>query len=368
MDTSQNQAGNAFPSGTEITPDWILANHRQQQEVNAQILAALANLQSIKLSPPAPKATDQPLVDNRTREVQFERKHKLGKVQPYDGSDRSLFPQFRTKLEMKLEIDGPIIGSAYDQLWFAFGCLEGAAAARLHPWMVVTKDTASFTKDGFFAQLESAFGDPRLVEKAVEELHRTRQGKTEFRTFLAQFEQKLLEARGFGWEDVVKKGLLRRALSREMMDRMVVVEESSSYDGYCAQLRGVADRLEEVNRTAWHRPRTNLRGPHTSLSADSMDWQTGPVASSRRRTTGERKEKPLLVSKEEVNKRREMNLCLKCGSPGHYARECRTGWKSSLQATKVARTAKNQGLSAAVPRPPIVEVDSGTDSEESGKE
>ena len=33
------------------------------------------------------------------------------------------------------------------------------------------------------------------------------------------------------------------------------------------------------------------------------------------------------VSQEEVQKRRENNQCIKCGGGGHYARECKIGWR-----------------------------------------
>ena len=103
------------------------------------------------------------------------------------------------------------------------------------------KGTMTFTVDEFFNQMDTAFGDPRKIDKAVGQLSRIRQGSDSFRVFLSEFDRVLLEARGWGWDDIVKKGLLRKALSRKLLDQMILVEESVSYDGYCTQLRGVSD-------------------------------------------------------------------------------------------------------------------------------
>ena len=37
---------------------------------------------------------------------------------------------------------------------------------------------------------------------------------------------------------------------------------------------------------------------------------------------------PHYVSKEEIDKRRANNQCIKCGREGHRAAVCRTGWKA----------------------------------------
>jgi hypothetical protein len=172
-------------------------------------------------------------------------RHVLPLKQKFDDSDRLLYPQFRAKLEAKLRVDGRAIGGPFEQIWFGFSSLDGSAATRMLPWMEVYKDSIQFTPDEFFKQMDIAFGDPRRVDKAVGQLSRIRQGSDPFRVFLSEFDRTLLEARGWAWDDIVKKGLLRKALSRKLLDRMVSVEESETYEGYCTQLRGVSDRLEE---------------------------------------------------------------------------------------------------------------------------
>jgi len=163
-------------------------------------------------------------------------RHILPLKQKYNDTERSLFPQFRAKLEAKLQVDGRAIGGTFEQVWFGFSSLDGSAASRILPWMEFYKGTTTFTVDEFFNQMDTAFGDPRKIDKAVGQLSRIRQGSDSFRVFLSEFDRVLLEARGWGWDDIVKKGLLRKALSRKLLDQMISVEESVSYDGYCTQL------------------------------------------------------------------------------------------------------------------------------------
>jgi hypothetical protein len=66
--------------------------------------------------------------------VESRRPHpKLPDPEPYDGTKRSLYPQFRSKLRAKLQVDALLIGNDYDQMWYAFSRLSGEAAAQILP-------------------------------------------------------------------------------------------------------------------------------------------------------------------------------------------------------------------------------------------
>jgi hypothetical protein len=89
----------------------------------------------------------------------------------YDHSKPALFPAFDIQLDTKLHIDGPVISSEVEQVWFGFSCLKGIASACIHPWVKAYQDDMSqFTKVNFFKQMRRAFTDPEAQNKALQKL------------------------------------------------------------------------------------------------------------------------------------------------------------------------------------------------------
>ena len=70
-----------------------------------------------------------------------------------------------------------------------------------------------------------------------------RQPSRNFREFLQDLEQTLLEAQGWTRADSVKKGYIRAALNRELYDRLVSQNEPYNYEDFVTQLRVTSDKL-----------------------------------------------------------------------------------------------------------------------------
>lgn len=68
------------------------------------------------------------------------------------------------------------------------------------------------TLDLLFEEKRFAFKDAQLQEKALAHLNTLRQGRWDFREFLGEFEQLLLEAGGHKWEDNVKRGCIEAGI------------------------------------------------------------------------------------------------------------------------------------------------------------
>lgn len=60
---------------------------------------------------------------------------KIGGIELYDNTDRSLYPRFISKLRAKLNINKDATGEAYVCIWYAFSRLTGPAVAQVLPWM-----------------------------------------------------------------------------------------------------------------------------------------------------------------------------------------------------------------------------------------
>lgn len=263
---------------------------------------------------------------------------KPGHSQPhpekFSGSDLSLYPQFRSILEAKLQIDAKAIGNEAERVWYGFGRLTDTASRRIHPWIEFAKNTENFTVDGFLNRLDKAFGDTDKITKAINKLNIIRQGNRDFRDFLQDFEQTVLEAQGWGWEDPIKKGYLRTALNRELSDRLVSQDEPDSYDDFVSQLRKTSDKMEVMK--SWNeRKHRNRYLPQQTLqtlkdeNGDPMDWeptQTVSVAAAQRnlrvQLPNSESNRAIWVSHEEIGRRVAAGLCLRCGRRGHRIRDC----------------------------------------------
>jgi hypothetical protein len=263
-------------------------------------------------------------------------RHSLPHPQEFTNKDKlenSQYPQFRSLLEAKLRIDAKAIGSEEERVWYGFGCLSGEAAGRIHPWMQYAQRTLEFTVNGLLDQMDQAFADPQKQAKALEKINRIRQGNQDFRTFLQDFEQTLLEAQGWGWADEVKKGYLKAGLNRDLCDRLVTQVEPDGYCEFTAQLRMISDKLQQIK--AWDNRQNRSRGGNSYVprvtnqsTGDPMDWEstkattvaaTGHTLSGRRRQ-GQRRAK--WVSHEEIGQRITNGSCIRCGNDSHMIRDC----------------------------------------------
>jgi hypothetical protein len=294
----------------EINSEWIYETYRQQQQTNAAILEAFRELRSQSHTPLSAQGRTEPEIVVPEVLVSTSRpKHSLPQPE-YTHEDPSLYPQFRGLLAQKLRVDALACGdSEYDRVWYGFACLKGVASSRIFPWIdYAQKVGASLTIQGFLEQLDTAFSDPQKTQKAITKINQIRQGRRNFREFLHEFEQTLLEAGGWGWDDVIRKGYLKASINYKLKTLLVSQAEPPTYTAYVDLLRLTSDNLEAIERSSW-------RSRSPSAQTQPMDWQ--PTNAAR---TG------IYISKEVQDKRRKAGKCIKCGDTGHYARGCQKGW------------------------------------------
>ena len=325
MDTDTTGLGGA---NQEHVPAWaqaLLDAQRMEMQSQRQEFMNIIEQQSRQINDMEARVNETP---TRPPNIKRPRPKLSDDHEKFNGEDLSLYPQFRGKLEAKVEIDADAIGTEGDRVWFAFNRLTGTAAARIYPWISTFKNTLFFTLPGFFKQMDIAFQDPSLRDKALSKLNTLRQGNRSFSELVSEFDRLLLEAGGYGWDDSVKKGYLKASFNQALRDRLITVEEKDTYEDFCLQVKGVADRLAEYRRftggingsrnpgsTA---PATTNSG--ASVVGDSMDWE--PSTSRATRPPRRNAARAKWVTKGEMDKRRETGLCLRCGAGGHRVKEC----------------------------------------------
>jgi hypothetical protein len=311
-------------------------------------------------------------------------KPTLSDPKRYDHSDKTLYPQFAGLLRAKVKHDGYAIGSEEKQAWYIFGRLEGAAARRIFPWIDAADKKGDLRTEDLFQQMDVAFQDPRAKEKALSTLNRTKQGNTPLNEFLSQFDQLLLEAGGWGWDDTIKKGFLKDAITTGLLSALVGIEEKPSYGEFCNQLRRTADQLEEVREKStgrftgayWGR-KNREKSPRPTVESDTMDWEAA-VATAVRAAMSVRTKDSQGALDNKPSRHKQQGACWECGKEGHFARDCRTkeGAKprkaSSGNKTHVAAVKSKKTKVARLREPDSYDEGgdelSSSSSENSGKE
>jgi hypothetical protein len=226
-----------------------------------------------------------------------------------------------------------------------------------------------------------AFYDPRTQQKALGQLNKIKQGTRPFNEFLNDFNRLILEAEGWSWDDVIKKGYLKAAIATGLIRGTVGMKEEQSYAEYCSQLRMVSDQLAEVKELSaqndgW-KQKTSGHSPEPSAAytaAEPMEWEaTTTTATAAARI----KKEPRWASREEIERRKRERLCLRCGRDGHMVRDCHAKLKNEKKEVHTATAAaaaaapakKTKTKTKKRAETKAVEAEeTSSDSEESGKE
>lgn len=350
-------------------PQWLRDAFQGLATQQAEIIERMAALEAAKQERARTSNDASPLVFTPLENNEKRPKARLPNPDKFDGTDLAAYSQFEGTLRAKLAFDGLAIGGESERIWYAFGRLTGSAAVRIYPWMESAQLRGAFSVEGLFEQMRTAFQDPRRKQKALADLNRVKQGSRPLNDFLAKFDQMILEAQAWSWDDDTKKACLKAALSTKLVLAMVGIPENESYEGYCSQLRMTSDQMEEAadltaRSQAWKKRRTVFadqdRQKQSSQHEDKMDWQ--PTVS----TAATRAKDPRWGSSDEVARRRREGLCLRCGKEDHRVRDCKTKLKQlgekPVQAAP-ARVGKRAGK-------PEEDSDDGTTTtpEDSGKE
>jgi hypothetical protein len=257
-------------------------------------------------------------------------------IQPFDGEDSALYPQFETVLRAKFSLEAAKFPSPESKVWFAVGKLKGKAARLMSPWTEEYKDNPlEFTVERFFYHMKQQFGDVDRQRKALDQLQKLRQGNRTFEDLLAEFQRLMLESgAGRSWTTAMKISSLQNAMSFKLQQATITLVNSPTFDEHVRTIRQVADRLESLERRRHHRTaypanqtldptedsaRAAHRRPYTNTTADNrMDWEPTPrgaaVIPSGRRARR--------VDAREIQRRKDEHRCLRCGSSEHFINRC----------------------------------------------
>ena len=127
----------------------------QQPPTVEQLMAELSRINARLNEQQTTGVTTLPNLQKRPRPILLD-------PEAFDGSNRTLYLLFKTKLQAKLSVDREALGGPPERLWYAFDRLNGSAAAQILPWISIHAVGAEVrigddTVSSFFEHLDSVF-------------------------------------------------------------------------------------------------------------------------------------------------------------------------------------------------------------------
>lgn len=149
------------------------------------------------------------------------------------------------------------------------------------------------------------FDTPIKADKALDQIHRLTQTNSaqQYATKFKEYAQEL------EWNDAALIGLFKKGLKPEVRMELLKAEANPATHQYMLEnWIEFAIRMDEVMFQGKDRERKAITGK--AASTTSTNTSQGPR-----------------VPEEEIKRRKEKNLCIKCGKAGHRVRACRsTKW------------------------------------------
>ena len=325
-------------------PPWLEAFRQQMAEsFNAQLNLVVQRIDAIDqrtqqpaVSPPPPPAgpaglTDEtttttgatepiltPLSDASMATQPKRPKHALKDLSTFTGK-RTEWPAWKDEAIGKLTTDAAAIGGPMEQFSYLRSCVGGNAAQTILTYVQSKRATRTGTPQDLLNYMEDIYGDTNAEERANNRLNTMTQGKEAFATFLPKFERTLAEAGGGAWADQVKINTLKRMLNQELRRSLVYISvHPTAYNDFTRTLSTLASRLAALNTKS-----TTTTPTPATTDSDKMDWEPSMNKAQAPTNSQSEQKRAQWVSKDTLEKRKNNNLCLRCGGRGHFISNCR---------------------------------------------
>lgn len=178
-----------------------------------------------------------------------------------------------------------------------------------------------FTLAKFYAQMSLQFKNQDAKRKASIKLHTLSQKQSSFEDYYTTF-QKLLYESGTNhtWSDEDKITRFQQGMNFKTQKATLSITKDTFVD-YVREAKVIAERQAamETRSNGWRGNGNNSRNNNNrngtpAPAHDQMDWEPAVGAIGARRARW--------VDESELQRRRESNLCFRCGASDHSVRRC----------------------------------------------
>lgn len=256
--------------------------------------------------------------------------------EPFDGT-RSQYLPWKYQVEAKLRSEPRRFYTNQLAIDYTFSRTTGDARARIFPWVSV--HAASSTLDQFFLHLDGAFKDAHMAETARNKLQNMRQKTSNVRDFMQDFNKEALTAGLF--DHAILKSMFLHALSHELRTALAgtIFPEETTIEQMQSHIAAVSDNLWRLKLSSKKKDTLPNNAPSRPTPSDPMDWE--PSRAQVQRATW--------ASQQEIDRRRDDGLCLRCGKKGHFIGSCKLkpAQNPDRQPARATKATSKQKISKA---------------------
>lgn len=258
---------------------------------------------------------------------------KIRLPEKFDGT-RSKFRGFLNQVRLVLRMHPQRYPSDDAKVGLIGTLLSGTALSWLSP-LLETDSPLLHDFNAFITEFEACFGDTDRVRSAATKIRRLTQGNRPASVYVSEFRQLAGDTL---WNEEALIDQLRRGLRQDVQDLLAHWPEPDSLsEAISCAVRAdnrLYERRQERLGSRMHAPSPASTSHHapTYVQPHPATPSLGPtpmeVDQSRRR-------RPL--TDQEKQFRRQNNLCLYCGQPGHIAVGC-PNRRGAVRSTQVEAT------------------------------
>ena len=285
----------------------ILAALRRLQQDNESIHQENAALQErLSQVPSAAPTIQSPVTTLPTPKISLPEK--------FDGS-RNKFRGFVNQIRLVIRMQPERYRTDEAQVGLLGSLLQGPALAWFAP--LLEKSAPLLTDfDAFLTEFEATFGDPDKARTAANKIRALRQGNRSAATYASEFRQ---FASDLDWGNQALIDQFCFGLRGDVKDLLLTMDDPLSLNDAISKAVRCDNRLFERRQerrqesspvhTTQRRPPPRNPTPTVESLPPTEPMQIDASRFQR-------------LDNNEKKRRREKNLCLYCGDPGHFAKSC----------------------------------------------